>query len=361
MVEARPGTGHLVTDLDAGELLERFLIAAVGAILAIRAYLAATGYPQVGGDGLHVAHMLWGGLLMLVSVVMLLSFLGRHIKFMAVIFGGLGFGTFVDELGKFITSDNNYFFQPTVAILYALFVTLFLVFRSIARPRDLSPSGYLANALDATRDVVLCGSDDGPARERALGLLEHCDPRDPLVAAVRDVLAASPEPSVEQARAGRLTGPMRIARRAYDAFIRSRGVRRAVVTVFVLHALGAVVSATVLVVSDPGFALRRPEVSIGEAAAGLSSFLAAALAVIGAARLRASTLAAYRWFKRSTLVSIFLVQFFAFYREEFVALTSLAVSIVYLTALTYAIHQGERSLPRASADGHRSVAVAAPV
>lgn len=359
-MEARPGTGHLVLDLDAGDLLERFLIAAVGAILAIRAYLAATGYPQVGGGGLHVAHMLWGGLLMLVSVVLLLSFLGRHIKFMAVIFGGLGFGTFVDELGKFITSDNNYFFQPTVAILYALFVTLFLVFRSIARPRELSPSGYLANALDATRDTVLRGSDDGAARARALALLSHCDPRDPLVAAVRDVLAASPEPTVERARDGALTRPMRVARRAYDAFLRSRWVRRAVVTVFVLHASGAVVSAVILVVTDPGFALRRPELSIGEAAAGFSSFLAAALAVIGAARLRASTLAAYRWFKRSTLVSIFLVQFFAFYREEFVALSSLAISIVYLTALTYAIHQGERSLPEAVDERRQPLGATAP-
>ena len=42
---------HLVPDLDAGDLLERFLVSAVGAILGIRAYLAATGYPQVGGDG----------------------------------------------------------------------------------------------------------------------------------------------------------------------------------------------------------------------------------------------------------------------------------------------------------------------
>ncbi len=359
-MEARPGTEHLVPDLDAGDLLERFLIAAVGAILAIRAYLAATGYPQVGGNGLHVAHMLWGGLLMLVSVVLLLSFLGRHIKFLAVIFGGLGFGTFVDELGKFITSDNNYFFQPTVAILYALFVTLYLIFRSISRRRDLSPSGYLANALDATRDVVLRGPEDAAARARALTLLEHCDPRDPLVVAVHRVLAASPEPTVAHVRSGKLTGPIRVARRAYDAFVRSRWVRRAVVTVFVLHALGAIVSAIVLVVTDPGFALRRPDVSIGEAAAGLSSFLAAALAVIGAVRLRASTLAAYRWFKRSTLVSIFLVQFFAFYREEFVALSSLAISIVYLMALTYAIHQGERSLPEAMDQPRQPVGATAP-
>ena len=346
-MEARPGTGHFVPDLDAGDLLERFLIAAVGAILAIRAYLAATGYPQVGGDGLHVAHMLWGGLLMLVAVILLLSFLGRHIKSLAVVVGGLGFGTFVDELGKFITSDNNYFFQPTVAILYALFVVLFLVFRTIARQRDLTPGGYLANALDATRDVVLRGSNDGAARARALALLARCDPRDPLVVAVRTVLAETTTPAPEHVRAGFMAGAIRIARRGYDAFVRSRWVRRAVVALFVLHAVGAVGTAVALAVTDPGFALRRPDISIGEAAAGISSFVAALLAVIGVVRLHASTLDAYRWFKRSTLVTIFLVQFFAFYREEFVALTSLAVSVVYLAALNYAIRQGERAIPAA--------------
>lgn len=353
------GSWHLVPDLDAGDLLERFLVSAVFAILAIRAYLAATGYPQVGGNGLHVAHMLWGGLLMLVAVVLLLAFLGGRAKHAAAILGGLGFGTFVDELGKFITSDNNYFFQPTVAILYAIFVVLFLAFRTIARPRDLSASGYLANALDATREVVLRGADeDGGARTRALALLARCDPRDPLVAAVRSVLHEGLPPP--RARAEGRTGLVHIARRAYEAFVRSRWVRRAVVAIFLLHALGAVVSAIVIVVSDPGFAVRRPNVSFAEAGAGLSSFLAGFFAVIGAISLRTSTLAAYQWFRRSTLVSIFLAQVFAFYREEFVALTSLAVAVVYLAALNYAIRQSARPLPVPAGEDRRPRPATAP-
>lgn len=38
--------------------LELFVIFAVTAILGTRAFLALTGYPQLGGNGLHVAHML---------------------------------------------------------------------------------------------------------------------------------------------------------------------------------------------------------------------------------------------------------------------------------------------------------------
>src|SRR5450756_1412272 len=66
---------YLVRNAQAGSLLEAFLVSAAAAVLGIRFFLGLTGYPQIGGAGLHIAHMLWGGLLMLVSVVILLGFL----------------------------------------------------------------------------------------------------------------------------------------------------------------------------------------------------------------------------------------------------------------------------------------------
>ena len=45
----------LIRNSDAGgELLELFLVAAVCAVLGIRAFLAAAGYPQIGGSGLQL-------------------------------------------------------------------------------------------------------------------------------------------------------------------------------------------------------------------------------------------------------------------------------------------------------------------
>lgn len=77
-------------------LLELFLVASVSSVLVIRFALALSGYPQVGGRELHIAHLLWGGLFMLVALVLLLTFLGRRIRILAVLLGGIGFGTFVD-------------------------------------------------------------------------------------------------------------------------------------------------------------------------------------------------------------------------------------------------------------------------
>ncbi|MFC1956436.1 hypothetical protein ACFLWZ_08000 [Chloroflexota bacterium] len=106
----------------AETLLEDFFVSAVASVLAIRLYLQVTGFPQFGFGPLHITHMVWGGLLMLIALVILLAFLDHRTKVIAEVLGGIGFEAFIDELGKFITRDNDYFFQPTVALIYAIFV-----------------------------------------------------------------------------------------------------------------------------------------------------------------------------------------------------------------------------------------------
>src|SRR5215471_2254748 len=130
--------GVAARDYEAGQYLQDFLVAAVVAILLTRLFLELTGYPRMGGGGLHIAHMLWGGLLMLVALILLLAVLGKRAKRAAALIGGVGFGLFVDELGKFITSDNNYFFQPAIALIYVIFVLMFLAVRYLEPHEGLS-------------------------------------------------------------------------------------------------------------------------------------------------------------------------------------------------------------------------------
>ncbi|MBA3276420.1 MAG: hypothetical protein H0T72_11560, partial [Chloroflexia bacterium] len=61
-----------VRDLSSPYLMELWLVSAVVTILGVRLYLELTGYPQVGGSTLHIAHMLWGALAMVISFGMLL-------------------------------------------------------------------------------------------------------------------------------------------------------------------------------------------------------------------------------------------------------------------------------------------------
>src|SRR6202048_2383052 len=150
--------------------MDTFLVTAVLTILTIRVYLKAANYPQIGGGGLHVAHVLWGGLGMVIAIVLLLAFLGSETQRLAALVGGIGFGAFVDELGKFVTADNNYFFKPTAALIYTIFVVLILVIREIRRLRKLSPQENLVNAIELSKDLAM-GRLSLPERDRALALL----------------------------------------------------------------------------------------------------------------------------------------------------------------------------------------------
>ncbi|HLH26935.1 MAG TPA: hypothetical protein VK066_30790 [Chloroflexota bacterium] len=341
---------RLVRNVDAGSFLESFLVAAVSAVLVIRVYLELTGYPQIGGRGLHIAHMLWGGALLVVGVVLLLAYLGKWVQHLAAIVAGIGFGTFIDELGKFITSDNNYFFQPTIALIYAIFVLLFLWFRAIERRQQLSPTECLGNAVELLREAVL--RPQSGARERGLALLARADADNPLVRGLQALfLQTACSPAAQQPFTASVAGH---ARAAYERLIGFRWFHRLIVGGFLLHAAVAIVALIVLIATDPRFSWIDPAVSIEDWGDTLSTALSTVLVVLGAIRLRASRLFAYYWFKRSILVSIFLVQFFAFYTEQLGAVVGLAIDLVILGALNYMIRE-ERAVQAA-----RLVAGSAP-
>src|SRR5918997_584022 len=130
--------------------------------------------------------MLWGGLLMLAALLILLAYLGRSSRRVAAFVGGIGFGTFIDEVGKFVTHDNDYFFRPAVALIYVTFVLTYLALRSVRR-REATQPELLVNALQEIEQAAL--RDLQPEeRDRALRYLARADARDPLVAGLHDLL-----------------------------------------------------------------------------------------------------------------------------------------------------------------------------
>lgn len=319
---------------DTGELLEWFLVAGVVSLLGIRAFLALTGYPRVGGGTLHIAHMLWGGALMLAALLVLFLYLDRPAHRIAAVIAGLGFGTFVDEIGKFVTADNDYFFRPALVLIYLIFVALFLLYRAVADARTLSAAEHLANALDVLEPAA-AHPIDARTRGTASRLLAGSDPTDPLVPALRDWLASRPHARTGEGSLDRLAAA---GEHLYETAVSNPLFERALVAIVLVDAVGAVVTTVTLVLTAGAATSSEPGTvsAIGQAA---SALVGAVLVARGVVELPRSRVAAYRWFRRGVLVWILVTQVFVFYISQLAGIAGLAVNVVAYAVLTYMIGQ----------------------
>jgi hypothetical protein len=341
-----------VRNIDAQELVDAYLVAAVFAVLSIRLYLFLSRYPQVGGGGLHVAHMLWGGLLMVVSQFLLLTLLARRARQICAVVGGLGFGLFIDELGKFITSDNNYFFKPAAGLIYLVFVLFFLGSRAFVHWRGFSGREYLVNAVELLKEAALRDMDDHE-RHRALAYLARAGAGEPLVAALSATIESVPP--TPDARPSLLARFERRLRDRYEEIVLSNWFPTAVSGVFAALAAVALVEVVVvlLVVDDVlrGSANHLYMDGLRATVQGLSfvawvelasALVAGTLVVAGFLVLRFRRLGAYRLFELSVFVTIFVTQPFTFYQAQFAAAAGLLVSLPLLSAVQFMIRREER-------------------
>ena len=135
---------------------ERYLLLMIAAfavtVAGTRWFLALSGYPKVGGGGLHVAHMLWGGLLLVIAALLPLLFVGRRMLLLCALLGGVGVGLFIDEVGKFITESNDYFFAPAAPLIYGALLLLVALWLVVRRAPAESMRDAMQAAVDATRD-----------------------------------------------------------------------------------------------------------------------------------------------------------------------------------------------------------------
>jgi hypothetical protein len=193
------GERHYTGDRAALGRFETFLFSAVATVVLVRAFLIVTGYPKVGGHGLHVAHVLWGGLLMGAAITIAMIYPGSRWRHRAAIVGGIGFGLFIDEVGKFLTSSVNYFYKPAIAIIYVVFIAFYLIVRDLVMRRPLVQPQRLAIASTALADLSL-GQLGSGGRAYALGVLADAD-ADVLGEHLRSALLCEPlGASVTEAR-----------------------------------------------------------------------------------------------------------------------------------------------------------------
>jgi len=393
IIEMKPLPSHtgsirrrwFIRNASAANLLENFIISAVASVLVIRLFLELTGFPQLGGGGLHIAHMLWGGLGMLIAIIIMLAFADYTAKAWATVIGGIGFGAFIDELGKFITSDNNYFYQPAVAAIYVVFVVLFLAVRRLNRPGALSPEESLANAAEIVREGMLAGGLEESDRKTAGELLDRSDPAEPLAQALRGVLEKTA--SLPDRRPAFITRVRHTLARFYRELALNRWFEWLVVGIFAATAVAdlgwiafnldwswitaagvisgglalwallyhfraaplwqratrwaLVVAVTTILVWTVIINLQESPGSFADWVEFITATTTGIFILTGVTTIHRSKLKAYQWFRRALLISILVTQVFTFYEYQFVALGALAVNLLLFVALRYMISQEE--------------------
>ena len=320
---------------DLHQHLTTLFVCAVATVLFTRALLAATGYPQVGSSSLHIAHVLWGGLLLLAALISVLAFLSPGVRPLAAVAGGVGFGLFIDEVGKFVTKNVNYFYRPAIAIIYVSFVLLFGVIRWLARRRFSAEEATLIAIESLQRAAV--GALSNERRARVLRLMTDAGASGPLAQSVRELLERS---AVEAQRSPTLTQQLstRLAR-IWNSLTRHRLFRRGVFSVLIVA--GAISAAEV------GWLLRNglAHLSFSQKAFTLTTLVADAALLIGALRLRRSLLAALHWYDHAVLIEITVAQVFLFTSEQLAATLNLAALLILWSLIRWGIQLESATVP----------------
>lgn len=340
-------TKYFIRNFEAERYMEIFLVSAVFAILAIRLFLKVTGYPQIGNAELHIAHMLWGGLLMLVSIVTLLYFLTKRAMLLASLLGGLGFGTFVDEIGKFVTQDNNYFYEPAVALIYITFILILVAVNTIQTRWHRTSDEYVINALNELKGIPVDGFDEYE-RQKALSYLKKSGADNRFIEAVNSIVVNT-EP-IPSPKPGIYTRTKTFLIDYYEWITKFKFFNLGLIIFFSAQFLITVFHIIALtfflgigwdklngIEAIEQVNQRLRNISFSELAEFFSSLLSGIFVVAGVYLLRRSRLRAYEMFKRSILISIFLTQVFIFFREQFSGMTGLVLNILILMALEFMI------------------------
>ncbi|QEU92504.1 hypothetical protein CP970_17735 [Streptomyces kanamyceticus] len=311
---------------DAAVPLNVFALTGIATVLVTRAFLAQAGYPKLGGGGdsqLHIAHMLWGGLLMMAAILLTLGFLGRAARLTGAFVGGVGFGLFIDEIGKQITDEPGYFYQPAAGIIYLSFALLLLLAHALRRRTADSAALDAGQRTANAADLALAGVTGGLTAEQrqvALRLVEGSDRE--VDAALLRLLAAVPE---------RPPAPPVWWRRWVEGV--GRGLRWLARTRLVCAiAVACLLTEALLFAGWMSFDLfagqlaREPQPG-AQLAVALTEVASATLGVAGLLRLRRDRTAALRLFRAALLVDLLVGQIFKFTTDQFAAVVELGVDL----------------------------------
>ena len=150
---------------NAADLILVLMISALVTLLVTRYFLQLFGWPTISFGVWHIAHSNWGGMLMILGIISMLVFHGEKIRKTAAIVSGMGWGLFIDEVGKYITKNNDYWFQPAIIIIYISFIILYLIYRHLENNQPQDTKTLLYAAITKLEDAAENELDENEKRE----------------------------------------------------------------------------------------------------------------------------------------------------------------------------------------------------
>lgn len=154
MIESLTRIKRSVQRAGAVRYLLLMLISFALSVTLTRIFLNLTGFPKIGSGNLHLAHVLWGGLILYIASVIPLQFANRWVYSLSAILSGVGMGLFIDEVGKFITSNNDYFYPPAAPIIYSFFLIASILYFQAKKNKPVDDRSALYHSFDLMEEVL---------------------------------------------------------------------------------------------------------------------------------------------------------------------------------------------------------------
>jgi hypothetical protein len=310
-----------------------FLVAFAVTVIATRVYLELADYPQIGNSVLHIAHALWGGLLLFVAVLLPLGLANRWATQASALLGGMGTGLFIDEVGKFITQANDYFFAPALSIVYGFVLLTVFIYLYFRRPRQADPRQALYHAWEGLQDALDGDLDTAEAAriEAQLAIAKDSD-RDEIVALSRAIggflqMEKQHLPAAEPGYWRRIAAKVdtlgrRLGRRCHRAIISG------VLILWVAFAIGYIV-----ILAQGGANLDSQVVQWREPLMGIQALVSVLMIVAVLAWLAGKEELGLKLAISGFLLSLVALQSLYFYLSQFSALTATLLQLAFLQIL----------------------------
>ena len=335
---------HPIMRHTAPALLRYVLVSFGVSVLLTRLYLQLTGFPKLGFGGLHIAHLLWGVLALIIAALLMLIYASPGLRKVAAVLTGIGIGLFIDEVGKFITSDNNYFYQPAAPIIYLCFLLVALIYeRAALSQRETTDRETLSAALDDVESFIE-GNPYAIQRIELNTTLKQLRGKthNSEYVALADALERFATSAATRPGEARLRSIItRIEGRAQRYFNKHEhvltvllvavlAVRVAVLAVVLLLVAGPVLSVLVGLVQPDATVVVVPSILIVTALRAVTDLILLAGLILFVFR---NSVRGLYWMQTALMLSLCVIQVFSFYQDQFVAVAGVFGDLIPLLFL----------------------------